>query len=272
MATTTMQTGYAPVNGLELYYEIHGDGEQALILLHGGLGTIEMVADLIPLLAANRRVIACEMQGHGHTADVDRPLSYEGMADDVAALIAHLGLGRCDVVGYSLGGGIAQQVAIRHPDAVGKVVVIAAACKRDGMYPEIVAGQAAITAELAATWVGSPMHDAYARVAPNPEGWTTLAAKTGQMLRQDYDWSADVAAMRAPVLIVVGDADIFPPAHAAEMFGLLGGGKADGSMGDRPTSQLAILPDTTHFTILTRTDLLQPIIGSFLGAQVAGTE
>lgn len=170
-----------------------------------------MVAGLLPMLTANRRVIAVEMQGHGHTADIDRPLSYEQMADDVAALIAHLGLGRWDIVGYSLGGGIAQQVAIRHPDAVSKLVVIAAACRRDGMYPEIVAGQAAMTAELAATWVGSPMHDAYARVAPDPEGWTTLAAKTSQMLRQDYDWSADFAAIPAPVQIVVGDADILPP-------------------------------------------------------------
>jgi pimeloyl-ACP methyl ester carboxylesterase len=247
-----------------MYYEMHGAG-RPLVLIHGGFGTVDMFAPLLPALAETRQVIAVELQGHGHTADIDRPLSFEQMADDVAALIRHLGHDNADVFGYSLGGGVALQTAIQHPEVVGKLVVASAAYASDGWYPEVRAGMAAVNADAARTWVGSPMHAAYARVAPQPEDWPNLATKTGQMLRQEYDWAAGVAAITAPVLIVIGDADSIAPAHAVEMFGLLGGGKTDGAMGGRPTSQLAILPATTHFTILDRTELL-PIISSFLDA------
>jgi pimeloyl-ACP methyl ester carboxylesterase len=265
MVTTTARTGYAPVNGLEMYYEIHGAG-RPLVLVHGAFGTVGMFASLLPALAETRQVIAVELQGHGHTADIDRRFSFEQFADDVAALITHLGHDHADVLGYSLGGGVALQTAIRYPDVVDKLVVASAPCTSDGWYPADRAGMAAINADAARTWVGSPMHEAYARVAPHPDDWPNLANKTGDLVRQEYDWTAGVAAITAPTLIAIGDADGVRPAHAVEIFGLLGGGETGGTMGNLPKSQLAILPATTHFTILDRTDLLLPIISSFLDA------
>jgi len=258
-----------------MYYEIHGTGKP-LVLLHGGLATIDMMfGQLLPPLAQTRQVIAVELQAHGHTADIERPLSFELMADDIAALIKHLGFEHADIFGYSLGGGVALQTAIRHPEVVRKLVVASAPYKRDGWYPEVLAGMASMNAEAAEAMVGSPVHQAYVSVAPKPEDWSALVAKLGQLLRQDYDWSTAVAAIKAPTLLVIGDADSVRPAHTVEMFGLLGGGKAItsppervGAMGGLPNSQLAVLPGTTHFSILTRTDLLLPIITSFLNAPV----
>ena len=241
---------YANVNGLKMYYEIHGKG-QPLVLLHGGLGVIGMFEQLLPSLAENRQIVAVELQGHGHTGDIDRPLSFEQMADDVAALIKHLGFEKADILGYSLGGGVALQTAIRHPEVVRKLAVVSATFKRDGWYPEVLAGMASMTAEAAKAWVGSPMHQAYVSVAPKPEDWPTLAAKLGDLLRQDYDWSAGVAAIEGPTMIVVGDADAVRTAHAVEFFELLGGGKTDAGWDGSGMSnaRLAILPATTHYNI-----------------------
>ncbi len=265
MANRPAQTGYARVNGLKLYYEVHGKG-QPLVLIHGGLSTIDtFFGQLLPALAETRQVIAVELQAHGHTADVDRRLSYELMADDIAALIEHLGFGKADVFGFSLGGGVALQTAIRHPEAVRKLVVVSAPARRDGWYPEVLAGMASMNAEA---MVGSPMHAAYLNTAPNPNDWPVLVAKTRQLLGEDYDWAPAVEAIEVPVLIVVGDADSVRLAHAVELFGLLGGGKQDGDMGGLPRSQLAVLPGTTHFTIMARTDLLLPIVVPFLDAPV----
>jgi pimeloyl-ACP methyl ester carboxylesterase len=259
-------SGYAPVNGLSMYYEIHGTG-RPLVLLHGGLGTVDMLfAPLLPALAASRQVIGVELQAHGHTADIDRPLSYEQMADDVAALIAYLGLGPTDLCGFSLGGGVALQTAIRHPAAVRKLSLISTVYRRDGWYPETLAGMAMMNAEVAMTWVGSPMHKFYADVAPRPEDWPALVVKTEQLLRQDYDWTEGVRALQAPAQIVLGDADGVRPAHALEMFALLGGGLADAGYAGLPNAQLAIVPGATHLDILTRTDLLPAIILPFLDA------
>src|SRR5437867_4570422 len=172
---------YADVNGIKLYYEIHGTG-RPLILLHGGLGAIEMFGPNLPALAKGRQVIAVDLQGHGRTADIDRPLSVALMADDIAALIKHLGLESADVMGYSLGGGVALQTAIRHPEVVRKLVVVSSAYKRDGWYPEVLAGMEMMNAEVARTWIGSPMHEAYASAAPKPEDWPTLVGKLGQLL------------------------------------------------------------------------------------------
>ena len=258
---------YASINGLEMYYEVHGthSAGNPLMLLHGGLGEISMFAQVLPSLAENRHVIAVEVQGHGHTADIDRPLSYEQVADDVAALIKHLSLEDTDILGYSLGGGFALQTAIRHPELVRKLVIVSATCKRDGWYAQVLDGMASVTAEVAKGWVGSPMHAAYASIAPKPEDWPMLAGKLGDLLRQDYDWSSAVAAIKSPALIIIGDADGVRPAHAAEMFAFFGG-KTAGIMERLPDSQLAVLPGTTHFSILSRTDLLLPIIVPFLDA------
>lgn len=264
MAAETARSGYAPVNGVNLYYEIHGEGEP-LILLHGGLGTIDMLfGDLLPRLAEYRQVIAVELQGHGHTADVDRPFSYELMSDDISALVRHFGAERMEIAGFSLGGGVALQTAIRHPEVVKRLVLISTPFKREGWYPEVLAGMSALSAEAAQMMLQTPMYQAYAAVAPNPESWKALVAKTGELLRQDYDWSAGVATVMAPVLIVVGDSDSVRPAHAFEMFTLLGGGQFDGAMTGLPRARLAVLPGTTHMDILSKTDLLVPTIASFL--------
>jgi len=245
------QGSYAKVNGLNLYYEIYGKG-QPLILLHGGMGEIRMFNPILPGLAEKRQVLAVELQAHGHTADIDRPMSFEQMADDIAALIKHLKLGQADILGYSLGGGVALQTAIRHPELVRKLIVVSAVFKSDGWYPENRAGMKAMNAEIAKTWVGSPMQQAYASVAPRPEDWPVLVSKVGQLVSQDYDWSEAVSALKTPALLVVGDADGIRTAHAVEFFELLGGGKADAGWDGSGMSnaRLAILPGMTHYNII----------------------
>jgi pimeloyl-ACP methyl ester carboxylesterase len=241
---------YATVNGILLYYEERGTG-RPLILLHGGLGAIEMFGPNLPALAAGRRVIAVDLQGHGRTADIDRPIRAESMADDIAALIRHLGLERADVMGYSLGGWVALQVGARHPALVRRLVVVSTPIRRDGFYPELLALQAQVNASMAEGMKQTPMYQLYAGIAPRPEDWPRLLDKMGAAMRMDYDFSREIAGLRMPTLVVAGDADMFPPSHAAEFFGLLGGGQRDGGWdgSGRPASRLAILPGLTHYTI-----------------------
>lgn len=267
MIDTALRQGYAPVNGLQMYYEIHGEG-QPLVLIHGGFGLVGMFGALLPMLAETRQVIAVELQGHGHTADIDRPFNLEWMAGDVAALIGHLGIERADILGYSLGGGVALQTAIHHADAVRKLILVATPYRHAAWYPEVQAGMAQVNVEA---MMGTFIHDAYVQVAPRPQDFSKLAAKTQQLLAtSDFDLTAEVRALPMPVLIVAGDADGFPPTHPAEMFALLGGGQRDAGWdrSNMPVSQLAILPGTTHYEILDRTELLLPIIISFLDAPV----
>jgi pimeloyl-ACP methyl ester carboxylesterase len=268
-ADTNSQTGYAPVNGLNLYYEIHGDGEP-LVLLPGSFYTVEAMGALVPKLATTRRVIGVEMQGHGHTADIERELRFESMADDIAALIRHLGLERADLFGYSLGGGVALQTAIQHPDVVRKLVVASTVFRRDGWYPESLAGMAAISVD---TFAGTPIYEGYLKTSPRPDAWPAFVAKMHHLLTQDYDWADSVAALRLPVLILLGDADGVRLPHAVEFFGLLGGGKGDGDLTGMPASALAMLPATTHVGwappyhgMMSRTELVLPIINEFLDA------
>jgi pimeloyl-ACP methyl ester carboxylesterase len=271
MTTHKNQRGsYARVNGLDLYYEIHGSG-QSLVLLPGSFYTIEAMGELVPQLAKTRCVIAVELQGHGHTADIDRPLSYESLADDIAALIASLGLGQADLFGYSLGGGVALQTAIRHPQVVRKLALASTAFKREGWYPEDLATLDAISVE---GFAGTPLHEAYLQVSPKPEAWPTVVAKVRHLVTSDYDWTAGVTTLKAPTLLVVGDADGVRLAHVVEFFALLGGGQGDGDLSGLPRSSLAILPTTTHVGwappyhgILTRTYLL-PILTEFFDAPV----
>jgi len=263
-------SGYAPVNGLNLYYETCGTNETdvPLILLHGTFGTVSMFDPILAALAKQRKVIAIELQGHGHTADIDRPITYEHLADDVSALIKCLGLGQADVLGYSLGGLVAQQVAIRTPKVVRKLVVCGSPCKKSGWYPEVNAATAAINAQMAKSWVGSPMHAAYARVAPKPDDWVNFVSKCAGVHSADWDWSSDVAKLKKPVLIVVGDADGVRTSHAVEFFELLGGGKKDGGWdgSSMVSSRLAILPATTHYNLLAYPALPSMVL-SFLEAQ-----
>jgi len=262
--TNSVKSGYAPVNGLKMYYEIHGSGEP-LILLHGGVGATEMFNDILPSLSGNHRVIAVDLQAHGRTADIDRPLSYEAMADDMAALIHYLGIQKAEVMGYSLGGGVALRTAIQHPDLVRKLVVVSAVFKRDGWYPEIVAAMAQSSPLTAEQAKQSPMYEVYARIAPRPQDWPVLFTKLGDLLRKDYDWSSEVAAIKAPTLLVFGDADAVRTAHAVEFFELLGGGKKDAGWDGSGMSRarLAILPGVTHYNIFSM-PALAAVVVSFL--------
>jgi pimeloyl-ACP methyl ester carboxylesterase len=259
-------SSYAHINDLNLYYEIHGTG-QPLILIHGGLGLIGMFEQILPDLAATRQVIGVELQAHGHTADIDRPFSFESMADDIAALLAHLGLERADMLGYSLGGGVAWQMAIRHPAAIRKLVVISAPCQRQGWYLEVLAGMAALNAEAAAGLIGSPPHQAYVSTAPRPQEWPVLVEKTGHLLQQEYDWSTDVAALKIPTQLIFGDADSIRPEHIVEIFRLFGGGQRDAGWdgSGMPSARLAVLPATTHYNIIS-SPLIAPIVTAFLDA------
>jgi len=277
MASTSVAEGketkaagqYADVNGIKLYYEIHGAGAP-LILLHGGLGAISMFGPNLPALAEGRQVIAVDLQGHGRTADIDRPLSPELMADDIAALIKHLKLERPDLMGFSLGGGVALLTAIKHPELVGRLVVVSTPIRRDAFYPDILAQQKQVTAEAAEAMKQTPMYQLYASIAPRPEDWPRLLAKIGEGMAKDFDFSKEVAKIKATTLVVAGDADIFPPAHAVEVFGLLGGGKRDPGWdgSGRPKSQLAILPGVTHYT-MGSAPALSAVVIPFLNEQSA---
>ncbi len=269
MTTIPTQTGYAPINGLSMYYEIQGSG-QPLVLLHGGFGLTGMFSAILPLLAENRQVIAVDLQAHGRTADIDRPLRLELMGDDIAALITHLGFKQADVMGYSMGGGTALRTAIQHPELIRKLVVVSMPFKRNGWYPEMVTSMAQMGATFADFIKDTPMYQNYVSVAPHPQQFPVLCEKMGAMLRQDYDWSAEVAALKMPTLIVCGDADGMPPAHAAQFFELLGGGQRDGSWdgSGMSTSQLAILPGITHYNIVD-TPALAAAVTPFLDAPTA---
>jgi pimeloyl-ACP methyl ester carboxylesterase len=216
----------------------------------------------LPALAQGRQVIVVDLQGHGHTADVDRPLDIALMADDIAALIGQLGLGKADVMGYSLGGGVALQTAIRHPEVVDRLVVVSTLFRRNAFYADILGMQGQVSAATAENMKQTPMYQLYRSVAPRPQDWPRLLDKMGALMKRDFDLSREVAGISAATLIVAGDADIFPPAHAVEMFGLLGGGKRDGGWdgAGRPRSRLAILPGVTHYTIFADPALAATVI------------
>jgi pimeloyl-ACP methyl ester carboxylesterase len=248
------------------YHEEHGSGEP-LVMLHGGIGASETLAPVVPALAAERRVITVDLQGHGRTPDVDRPFRPETMADDVAALMESLGLASVDVMGYSLGGGVALRMAIQHPALVRRLVLVSIACRRDGSFPEVLATMDQMGPELAEVMVGSPPHQLYTRIAPRPEDWPVLIAKTAEMLKVDFDWTDEVAALRARTMLVYADADSVRPDHVAEFFGLLGGGLRDAGWDGsaRPAAQLAVLPGRTHYDVL-ESPLLAPAIAGFLSS------
>jgi pimeloyl-ACP methyl ester carboxylesterase len=266
---TTDATGsghYAEVNGVNLYYESHGAG-RPLILLHGGLGSGEMFGPVIPALAEGHQVIAVDLQGHGRTADVDRPIDVRLMADDIAALIDHLGLDRPDLVGYSLGGGVAVHTAVKYPDKVGRLVTASVYLRPDAIDPEIRAQQGQVSAAAAEFLKDTPMYQLYQRVAPRPEDFPRLLDKIGASMSEDFDYTEEVRGLRVPTLVVAADADMAPPSHYVEIFKLLDGGLRDGGwMGEgRPKGghALAILPGLTHYN-LGSSPLFAAVIVAFL--------
>ena len=257
----TPQTGYAPVNGLKMYYEIHGTG-QPVVLLHGAFMTItNNWPDMIARLSKTRQVIAVEMQGHGRTADIDRDITYEGLSDDVAALLDYLKIPKADLVGYSLGGGVAMVTAIRHPEKVRKVVSISSTLRSDGMVKEALAAFPRISPE---SFKGSPIEVEYKKLSPTPNEFPRFVMHLQQAVVRPHDFGADkLRATQAPFFFVHGDADGVRLDHIAEMFRLKGG-DVMGDLGPRSTSRLTILPNTTHVTLMQKVDVIAPMITDFL--------
>ena len=256
-------THFADVNGQHLFYSVHGAGKP-LILLHGGIDP-DCFGSNLAELARGRRVIATHLRAHGHTPDTDRPLRSETMGDDIAALIGHLGLGKADVMGYSLGAGVALQTAIRHPQVVDRLVLVSTAMRQDGFYPDGVEAFRQLEAN-AATYgpsvKASPLGKAYPEV-----DWTRLFRKVGEMTKRPYDWSAEVAGLKPRTLLVYADADAIRPEHVLEFWKALGGGQRDAGLDGslRPANQLAIIPGTIHYTLAAE-PMLPPIVERFLAA------
>jgi len=261
-ALTRPNEHFADVNGQHLFYSVHGAGKP-LILLHGGIDP-DSFGNNLTKLAKGRQVIAVHLQAHGRTPDTDRPLRSETMGDDIATLIGHLNLGKADVMGYSLGGSVALQTAIRHPDAVNRLVLVSAAMKQDGFYPEAVAAfkqLEASAATLGPSVKASPLGQTY----PNVD-WINLFRKVGDMTKRPYDWSAEVTKLQAHTLLVFADADAIRPEHMVEFWKALGGGRRDAGIDGslRPANELAILPNTTHYTLPVN-PMLPEIVDRFLG-------
>ena len=256
-------SAYADVNGIKLYHEIYGAGEP-LVLIHGGLTTIGEMQGWVQPLAQTRQVIALEMQGHGRTADTDRPMTLETMGDDIAALLDYLKIPKADVVGHSFGGASALRAAIQHPDKVRRLVVISSPYARSGWYPEAQEGMSQVGAAMAENMMQTPTGK-LSQHWPEPQRFPQFLDKMGKMLGEDYDWSADVAKLPMPVLLVFTDNDSVSQKHIAEFFALLGGGvKEPGWQNTQlSTSRLAIVPGYSHYNFITSPEVPQ-IIGKFL--------
>lgn len=245
-----VRTGYVPVNGVTYYYEVFGRGAP-LLLLHGGLGSIEMFRPLLPGFAKGRQVIAVDLQGHGRTTLGDRPISVPAMGDDIAAVLKQLGTDSADVLGYSLGGGVALRLAIQHPEVVHRLVLVSTPYAQSGFYAEMLPQQAAVSAAMADAMKETPMYRSYMAVAPRPQDFPRLLDRMGELMRAPYDWSEDVKKLTGPVMLVYGDADMIRPEHMVQFYQLLGGGLRDAGWQREHMSQnrLAVLPNLTHYEI-----------------------
>lgn len=261
---TAPATGnYAPIHGLDMYYETHGNG-RPLVMLHGNLSNIEVdFGAMIPAFARSRQVIGVEQQAHGHTADINRPLSTRTWAADTAALLEYLGIRGADILGYSTGAAVALQLGIEHPDLVRKLVLLSPAYRTDGLHPGVLDGIQGLKPEHLAD---TPFEQSYARSAPRPRDWPLLIEKIKEMDQETVEWPAEtVTAIGKPAMVVIGDSDIIRPEHAVDMFRLFGGGVA-GDLTGLPASRLAVLPGSTHITLVQRSEWLRPMIDEFLDA------
>ena len=255
------------IHGVDYYYEIHGRGEP-LLLLHGGLGSIDMFGPVLPMLAKGRRVIAVDLQGHGRTPLGDRPFRLQSIGDDMAELVKRLGHAQVDVLGYSLGGGVALRMALQQPAAVRRVVVVSAPFSDDGFYPGVRAQQAQVNAGAAAMMKDTPMYKSYAAIAPKVEDFPRLLDTLGTFMKQKYDWSAEIPKLKMPVMLVYGDSDMFRPEHVIKFYQLLGGGLQDAGWNRETMSKnrLAILPDLTHYEMFASPRLATTVL-PFLNGQ-----
>lgn len=260
-------SGYISVNGLEYYYEIHGEGdlsaeasakEKPLLLLHGGLGSTDMFEPILPILTENRQVIGVDLHGHGRTELGDRPISYEDIGNDMAALLKELGCNQVDFMGYSMGGGVALRTAIQHPELVRRLVIVSAGFAHpDGMFPEMIPQQEAVGAGMADAMEGTPMYESYMDLAPNPDDFPRLLDRMGELMKQSFNWAEDVKTLEMPVMLIYGDSDMLRPEHIVEFYQLLGGGLKDAGWMRENMSQnrLAILPNLTHYEIFMAPEL-----------------
>ena len=260
LAQTTPAGDRLEVNGMEMYYEVSGEGDP-LIVLHGAYMNIPSMGEVIPRLAENHKVYALEFQGHGRTTDIDRPITYQNLADDVAAFMQAVGIEKADVFGYSMGAGTGLQLAIRHPERVSKLIAASVAYDLRGWQPAFTAAIPQMTVEMI---VSMPFAEEYKTLAANPDGFPALAEKLIALEHEPMDWEADVKALETPVLIIAGDADVATLEHTVAMFRLLGGGGM-GDMGEPlPVSRLAIFPATSHTAVIGQQDLLIGVIEPFL--------
>jgi pimeloyl-ACP methyl ester carboxylesterase len=265
-----LKKGHVAANGVDYYYEIHGKGEP-LLLLHGGLGSIDMFEPDIPALAKNRQVIAVDLYGHGRTALTDRPMSPVDMGDDMAVILKALGIKQSDAMGYSLGGGVALRLAVQHPDVVRRLVLVSTPYAQSGFYPEMLPQQAAVSAAMFDQMKETPMYLSYKAIAPKREDFPRLLDKMGAYMKQSYDWSEDVKKLTMPVMLVYGDADMITLDHAVSFYHLLGGGLKDAGWQRENMSKnrLAILPNVTHYEMAMSPALVSTALPFLNGATFA---
>jgi pimeloyl-ACP methyl ester carboxylesterase len=262
-----VKTGHAAINGVNYYYAVYGTGEP-LLLLHGGLGQIEMFGPNLTQLAQSRQVIGVDLQGHGRTPLGDRALSLVDMGNDMAGVLKKLGYDKVDVLGYSMGGGVAFQFAVRHPEMVRRLVLVSTPYSQDGFYPEMLPQQAALGAAMAEQMKETPMYKSYVAIAPHPEEFPKLLDQMGAYMRKPYDWSADVKKLTMPVMLIYGDSDMFRPEHEVKFYQLLGGGLKDAGWQREHMSQnrLAILPNLTHYEMGLAPQMVETVL-PFLNGQ-----
>jgi pimeloyl-ACP methyl ester carboxylesterase len=248
--TNTTRSGYVKANGLEYYYEITGKGEP-LLLLHGGLGSTDMFKPIMPAFTEHRQVVAIDLQGHGRTELGSRKLSLPDVGDDVASVLTQLGFKNVDVLGYSFGGGAAFQLAVQHPEMVRRLALVSAGFASEGFYPEMREQQKQINAGFAEQMKETPMYKSYVAVAPKPDDFPRLLQAMGDLMRERYDYSADVKKLTMPTMLIFGDGDMYRPEHVVEFYKLLGGGLRDAGWNRETMSKnrLAIIPDQTHYDI-----------------------
>jgi pimeloyl-ACP methyl ester carboxylesterase len=272
MNASSVKSGYVPANGLNYYYEIRGQGEP-LLLLHGGLGQIEMFGPVLEMLAAKRLVIGVDLHGHGRTQLGERAITYQDIADDMAVVLQALGYESVDVMGYSFGGGVALRLGIQHPEMVRRLVVASAGYAQDGFHAEMLPQQAEVGAAMAEFMKDTPMYQSYVAVAPDPGEFPKLLDRMGELMRIPYDWEDDVKTLKMPVMLVFADSDMFRPEHIVKFYQLLGGGLRDAGWQREhmPQARLAIIPDATHYELFFQPRLAETVLPFLNGQSATGS-